>query len=423
MIRIYSQALSRSSWYVRTCAMLLMTALWLSPAQVLAQTVAFSELENELWRHPSLMAQEFDALAERESAQAAYGLPDPELSLGMNNLPINDPAFDRFLPSNKAVGIRVQLPSRAGRDALASEGFARADRIDLVRRARFCALRAQLIVALVEREAAREQRALSTRRLDKYGELLSVSRAQIDAGQPAFYRLAQIESERAQVARELAQFDGDLARIDAQLIDLVGATPASQAPTLLAANAPPQADRYHAVQIARAQVDVTTQSVALAKAAWRPQWGAQLSYQQRTSGRTDQGAEFSGDDWLSGQLTVSLPVWASRRQQPKLRAAEATRASARSSLAAAHRFATAQYDIYAAQITAAASSRTALTRQIAAIERQTDAMLSVYESGEGSYAPVIDGEIAVLKLRGAVIAEDAHAQSALAWQQALEITP
>ena len=421
MLQINSQKLPR--WSRFTLFTWLTGLLWLAPHAVQAQVDAFPELEDKLRRHPSLMAHEFEALAERETAQAAYALPDPELSLGINNLPVNRPTFDRFLPTNKAIGVQFQVPSRAGREARANERFARADGIDLMRRARYDALRAQLIIALVERHATYQQRQLTQARMVKYEELLDVSRAQIDAGKPVFFRLAQVESERAEVARELAQLDGKLARIDVQLIDLVGDAPDTHPPQPVSAKTLPPPSDYHAVRIAKAQVDVAAQSVALAKTAWKPQWGAQLTYQQRASGRDGSGADFSGDDWISGKVTVSLPVWASRRQQPKLRAAEASRSAALSNVAAAERFAVAQHDTYAAQIVAAVASRAALTRQIAAIERQSDAQLSIYESGEGTYAPVVDGEIAVLKLRAEVIAENVRARSALARQQALVVAP
>lgn len=64
----------------------------------------------------------------------------------------------------------------------------------------------------------------------------------------------------------------------------------------------------------------------------------------------------------------------------------------------------------------------ALTRQIAAREEQSQALLTRYESGAGSYAPIIDSEIAVLKLRAEIVSERALEAEAIARMNALLVT-
>jgi cobalt-zinc-cadmium efflux system outer membrane protein len=72
--------------------------------------LAFEELEARLSDHPSLTALTYQAEASRERGTAATALPDPVVSVGVNNFPIFDPSFSDFLPTNKAVGVRQDFP-------------------------------------------------------------------------------------------------------------------------------------------------------------------------------------------------------------------------------------------------------------------------------------------------------------------------
>jgi outer membrane protein TolC len=174
---------------------------------------------------------------------------------------------------------------------------------------------------------------------------------------------------------------------------------------------------FHAVRVASAAIRVSDYSVENAKAAWRPNWGAQLSYQQRES-----GANFRGDDWVSGKVTFTVPLWAERSQVPRLRAAKADRASAEMRFQSAARRSAARYASEAATRHAAEQNVSVLKRNIAAVEDEIAAQLSVYESGVGDYAPIIDGELAILKLRAEIATEEALQAASIARMNALLVT-
>lgn len=255
-----------------------------SPAN--AQSLA--ELESALRDHPSLQVMDYRAQASRERATAAMALPDPVLSAGINNFPIFDPSFDEFLPTNKAIGIHQQYPNRAGREARSGEALARADETADMRQQRFAALRSELIALLHEKERIARQRALAQERSAKYDELTQVAESEIDAGRPALFRLAEIEGERAEVDRTLAELDGQTAQIDARFIDLVGLVPTTPAPPIrpIVWDGDPMA--FHAARVAGAAITVSDHGIDNAEAALKPQWGAQLTYQQRESGKISQ---------------------------------------------------------------------------------------------------------------------------------------
>ncbi|MBF34786.1 MAG: transporter [Hyphomonadaceae bacterium] len=383
-----------------------------------AHAQSFQDLESRLRGHPSLTALGYEAEAGRERAIAATALPDPVISVGINNFPIFSPSFDSYLPTNKAVGIRQQFPTLAGREARAGEARAMSAQTEAVRDARYAALRAELIVLLADKRRIARQRTLAEARDAKYDELVDIVEAEIDAGRPAVYRLAEIEGERAEVSRTLVDLDRQEAETDAQLGDLVGLVPSStRVPPLAERDWSGAALEFHTVRVADAAVRVTDYGVSEARSAWQPEWGAEVTYQQR-----DEGAMFAGDDWVSGKVTFTVPLWAEKKQAPKLRAARAERSAAEQRYQAAARNAAAQYASRDAIIRSAASSIEVLQGKISAVEDEVQAQLITYESGVGGYAPIIDGEIAILKLRAEIEAEKARKAAATARLNALLVT-
>jgi outer membrane protein TolC len=383
-----------------------------------ASAQSFEELEARLADHPSLAALTYQADASRERGTAATALPDPVVSIGINNFPIFDPSFSDFLPTNKAVGVRQEFPNRAGREARAAESRALAERTDRIRDAQLATLRGELIALLHDKRRIERQRDLAGQRNNKYDELTGVVEAEIDAGRPAVFRLAEIEAERTGVARVLVDLDRQEAEINARLIDLVGLIPATAAPSVAPIDWSGDAMAFQAVRVADAGIEAADYSVDSAKAAWRPNWGAQLTYQQRES-----GANFAGDDWVSGMVTFTVPLWAERSQEPRLRAARSDRASAEMRYQAAARSAAARYAAEAAAWRAAEDSIAVLRRNVAAVEDEIASQLTIYESGVGDYAPIIDGELAILKLRADIAAEEARRAAAVARMNALLVTP
>ena len=395
-------------------------AALLSPA-TLAQS--FSDLEGRLRDHPALEAMHHSAHADRDRAVAAYALPDPVFSFGVGNFPLFAPSFDRYLPTNKSVGVRQTFPARAKREAAAREARHRARETEAMREARYAGLRAELISLLVHKRRIARQRALAGEQSALYDELARVVEAEIDAGRPAVFRLAEIEAERVGVARLLVGLDGEEGGIDARLVDLVGDVPTTGPPPVESVAWTGDFGVFHAVRVAAATISVAAARVAAAEASWQPEWGLQLTYQQREDGRGGTGSTFAGDDWVSGMVTFTVPLWAERSQEPRFRAAAAERNAARSEYLAVARNALAQYRSHAAVRRAANAAVEVIERKIAAVEDEVASRLTTYESGAGDYSPIVDGEIAILALRAEIAGEEAAAAAAAARMNGLLAAP
>jgi len=368
--------------------------------------------------HPSLLALTHQAEASRERGTASTALPDPVVSVGIKSFPVFDPSFSAFLPTRKVVGIRQDFPNRAGRQARAGQARAEAFRTERIRAAQLATLRGELIASLHAKTAIARARTMAQIRSARYDELTDVVEAELDAGRPIVFRLAEIEAERAGVARDLVDLDRREAELDARLIDLIGVVPDTPAPPLAPLDWSGEAQAFHAVRVAQGGIRVADHSVDGARADWRPDWGAEFTYQQREA-----GADFAGDDWVSGVVTFTIPLWAQQSQEPRLRAAKAERARAEMRYQAAARSSAARYASRAATWRAAARNIDVLKRNIAAVEDEIAAQMTSYEAGVGDYAPIIDGEIAILKLRADIADEEARRAGAIARMNALLVTP
>jgi cobalt-zinc-cadmium efflux system outer membrane protein len=404
--------------------LMLITSLLMTLAASLplhAQT--FQVLEELLLKHPQLQTMSYRASSNRERSDAAMGLPDPIVSLGINNFPIFDSSFSEFLPTNKAIGLQQRFPSRTVRRARSAMGQAEANQFDQKRKQLFSAMRAELIASLHHKNRIVLQRSLAKQRDIKYDQLIDTVESAIQGGRPSVFRLAEIEAERADVARDLIDLDAQEAQIDARLIYLVELIPDTPAPVTPAPTKSGDAwsgdsMMFHASRVAGAAVEVLDSGVDEAKAAWKPEWGAQLIYQQREAGRN-----FAGDDWVSIMVTVTVPFWAKKKQAPRLRAAQASKAAAQAALEDVKRQAEAQYTYSNAVHAATIQAELVLHQKIDAISDEISAQRANYESGAGDYTAVIDGEITILKLRAEIAAEQARGQVAVAQMNALLVTP
>lgn len=381
---------------------------------------SFTEVEARLDDYPTMAAIRLEASAQRGRARAAGALPDPVLSVGINNLPIVDPGFDRFLPTNKAIGARQSIPDGLTRRARTAEGLARASATDVRLAAERARLRAELIGLLAERSAVVERSKTLAAQDTAYGDLEDVVGAELSGGRAVAFRLGEVDAERASVSQRIAALGGERARIDAQLTDLVGAVPEDTAPPDVRIRPwSGAAQAFYDVMLAARGINLAEASVDIARGAYRPDWSVGLTYQQRDRSAEGATVPFPGDDWVSAQVTLTVPLYASRSQAPRLRAARSDKAAAEARLQAAARTSRARYETFVARAAAAHDGAAALERRIDALTDRIEASRRNYEAGYGDYSSVLDGEIARLGLTADLANERARKTAAAAAANAL----
>ena len=264
---------------------------------------------------PSLQAKLADVRAARSSAIAAGRLPDPKLALGVEGFPVSGPfagrpGADDF--SDVRVGLMQDFPSlakrRAARERAAADiGAAEVGRTSQARQVRLATTLAWINLYYAEHRLA----ALTT--IDQELTRLRASApSQIVSG--AMRPAQSLEPERlmAALADRRADLVAILAGARAELARWTGDTQAD------VAGSPPEylidvaalrdgVDRLPTLTAYDAMARQADADVSAAKADKRSDWSWELAYQRRAP-------RFG--DMVMLQATVSLPLFASTRQDP-----------------------------------------------------------------------------------------------------------
>jgi outer membrane protein TolC len=269
---------------------------------------------------PSLAAQR-SALAGAEAGQpAAATLPDPRLSVGIDNLPIS--GADRFsltrdFMTMQRIGLMQDIPNRAKRDARAAGAQARVERE-----------RALLTVAqlAVQREAAlawlgvhfAEARAARLVALERENRvLIDTLDARIATGKAMPAEMTMARQETLALADRRDDVQRDIARARAALRRWVG----TRADDALEGDPPALAVQAQAVRAGlhrHAEIAPYTAMQAMAQAEvgeadaeQRGDWGWEAAYSRR-------GPQYG--DMVSFQFKFDLPWQKGQRQLPQLAA-------------------------------------------------------------------------------------------------------
>jgi outer membrane protein, heavy metal efflux system len=358
---------------------------------------------------PSLAAQRH-ALAGAQAVQpAATALPDPRLTVGVDNLPISGP--DRYSLNNdfmtmQRIGVMQEVPNRAKRESRSAGAQARVERE-----------RAMLVVAelTVQREAALAWLGahFAERRVAQLSELERENRVQqetldarIAAGRAMPAERTMARQEALMLADRRDDAERDVAKARATLRRWVGAR-ADEAleggPPALAVQ--PEAVRAglhrHAEIAPYAAMQALAQAeVAESDAEQRGDWAWEVFYSRR-------GSQYG--DMVSFQLSFDLPWQKGQRQQPQIAAKqlEASRIEAeRDETVRKHRE---EIEGQLAELQAldGQRSRLASSGQPLAAERVALAMAS-YQAGRGDLAGVLAARREAVETRLRLIELDAQ---------------
>jgi cobalt-zinc-cadmium efflux system outer membrane protein len=265
-----------------------------------------------------MLAARRAALEAAEQMRAPAGeLPDPRVTIALENLPISGPmrySLVREGMTQRTFGWMQDMPNAAKRSARVQAAQARADRERAQLEADRLTVRREVAQAWVMRWSAEARLALFQALEDENRLLLDTLAARLAAGtgMPADATMArqdavmladrrdELQRERAQALASLRRWLGD----DAAL-PLAGEPAAPEAD----AQALRQGIERHAdLQTFDPMLRMAQSDVAEMEAARRGDWAWQVMYSRR-------GPDFG--DMVGFQFTFELPLWSARRQDPQ----------------------------------------------------------------------------------------------------------
>lgn len=365
----------------RLGALLLLAAIL--PAQGAAPS--YEALRARLIHHPEVLAAEADARRWARQAEGALGLPNPNVTLGLNNLPVSQPTrFDRYLPSSLSLEVNQKIPNRAGREARRDLLLSRQSVAELKRAQRLAQLERRLIEALAERQRIGESLAALRRQERLLGELEQWLRGEMAGGEAVYGRFDEIDIQRARISERRVALEGEARQLRAELLELVEAAPEMAPPAIEPRAWDGAPEGAFAPLIAERERALARNGVARKRADLSPDYAVGFAWQQREPGRG-----FDGDDWFTLKLTASIPLWADTNQRPKLAAAEQALERAAVRWEQRLRETRRDYDTALADHRTAGELLTALDRRAARLEDLEAANRRRYEAGDGSLEAVI----------------------------------
>jgi cobalt-zinc-cadmium efflux system outer membrane protein len=323
-----------------------------------------------------------------ELAVGELGLPNPQIVIGVDNMPINNPAFDRFLPTSKTLGFEQQIPSYQLRKAKSVKQESLSERQKLIADYTLRRLEAIFISQLSQLDKITKLEKLAHKQLDFYHSMEDDLKGQLEAGKPIYGRFSEIDVERTDLEQRLNDLKAERVSIEQELINLVGEVPKISVPKIKAIKWERDSQILYPVRIAQENVTVADKDIEAANAAFNPDYGIQALYKQR-----EDGSNFQGDDWFSIQAKVSIPLWYKYNQAPKLQAAKSAKRSAKFALDDIKRnwikrmtSLKAERDIASDNIKLLKEKKSSLKQMVAAAKRN-------YESGSAPLETVLDAQI------------------------------
>jgi outer membrane protein TolC len=292
------------------------------PAVVLAEPMTFDAAIDRATREsPTLAANTAGVEARRSEAIAAGQLPDPTLTVGVDNFPVSGPpafSFNRDSMTMARIGVEQAFPNPAKRRAQqgraqAEIGVAEADLAVDVQ-----TVRLETALAWVDLYYAKRRLAQLELLDQSLGDLQATVSARLASGSARPSQALEPEQLRAAINDRRSEIKADVVKARARLARLTGDPDADVAGDLpvLAVDGPALRARVASLprlQALDAQARVADSDVTLAQADKRPDWRIGTSY-----GRRDPAY----GDMVSVTLSIDLPFFGKRRQDPLIAARE-----------------------------------------------------------------------------------------------------
>jgi cobalt-zinc-cadmium efflux system outer membrane protein len=269
---------------------------------------------------PDIAVQTASLEAAQSASVAAGRLPDPKLTVGVENFPVTGEergSLTRDFMTMRKVGLMQDVPNGGKRAARAAAATADADRARAERHVSILTVRRDAAVAWLARYYLERRRTLFDA-LDRENQLFAQSvQAQFAGGRGMPADVVAPKQEAAEIADRRDELTSEIAKSKATLRRWTGPAgdePLAGDPPTLALDAERLRGHIHEHPDLAVFVPMTQMAQAEvheAEAAKRPDWGVELAYGRR-------GSAFS--DMVSLQFTLDLPLFARTRQDPQIAA-------------------------------------------------------------------------------------------------------
>lgn len=324
------------TWSCRTASIISSIVLFAAAARADEAPLSLAEAERLALEADPVIAQihaQAAALAERAVADGQ--LPDPELSFGLAEVPLDNLSFSEHEDTELRLGLSQAFPPGRTRQY-------RAERMDAmagVERARALNQRLQVLreVRNAYFDLYYEQQALRILEENRelFREMADIAERQYAAGRDNQHEVIRAQLELSLIEDRIEQARGEIEVARAELAKWVGVEHAArplprEEPELPAAAAldelTARLPRHPLLAAEDAAIAAAQKSVAIAEEQYKPQWMLDFMLSENTGSAFDQR---TGPDFAGVFLKMSLPIFTDKRQDRQLTASQQEAIAAR----------------------------------------------------------------------------------------------
>lgn len=296
------------------------TAAVASTALTLEDAVALAEREA-----PELQARRAAADAAELMVRPAGQLPDPELLIGIDNLPVDGPdrgSLNNDFMTMRRIGLMQAFPRRAKREARVARAAAEAELKSAERTVAELTVREAVARAWIAAYSAERRAALLGNIRPQLDAQVIAADAALAAGRGSAAEGLAARSLRGALEDRSAEAERDVIVARTELerwLPELGAQPLASAPDFTRLDRASGAivaavGQHRGLLTLDAEAHAVAADLALAEAEKRSDWAVEVAYAER-------GPAFS--NMLSVGVRIGLPIFASRRQEPAIAARRA----------------------------------------------------------------------------------------------------
>ncbi len=364
---------------------------------------------------PWLQASEFREQGLLAKSVSEGSLPDPGVSIGVANLPVDSFDFNQEAMTQFKVGINQMFP-RGNTRALKEEKFERLSQMQpLMREDRKAKVAVQVSHLWLEVFRSQKTLAIIDENRNLFEHLVEVAQSSYTA---ALGKTSQQDFVRAQL--ELTRLDDRLTKLKMMLDSqkaLLGEwlqhtgsdltismnTDVNRLVALSSDFKAPNTEQlgqilsaHPMIRSINQKIEASETDVELSRQNYKPQWGVNASYAYRG----DDPMGNTRSDFFSAGLSFDLPLFAANRQDKQTQAAVAEFESVKTERALALRKMRAEFESAEARFYRLLERRSLFDqRLLKEMADQAEASLNAYTNNNGDFAEVVRARIAELNAR------------------------
>lgn len=336
-----------------------------------------TRLEEKLRQHPEIAAYASRVEASGSYAKGEMGLPDPMLFVEQEDY--------RFRSDmgrgggDTMLGFRQDIPRYSLREARADRLRVESRKNRLLQDYAFAAMRAKMIASFADLQKIKELEAIAREQEKLLKTQKQSLKGSVAANRAGVSMVQMTDADLQEIHITLAELEEERHGIEAMLINMLGEAPDVSPPPVEMAAWHNDPEKTYPVVIAASDIDMAKKDVDIREAEYGPNFSIQAS-----AGRMD-----GGDRGGSLMLGVSIPLWASESQKPKLQGAKASLSAAELDRDMVKRQMIEKLDHLKAQVDTSARKIELFEKKESLLKAAADAASREYEAGKGDFAAIL----------------------------------